>query len=593
MLFAVRVSTPEPLFTSTPVAPLIAPEYNVELPPLRVRVLVSSRVNPAPAMLAISSERASMSVPAAPTLTAIESISADPPASVRMPAFTATVPLKVLVPASVSSPAPALTRFAVPDTTPPNFTALATVRVVSAVIAALPFKFNKPYLLESPMVSAPDNTNRLANALSNTDSTDNVPPLKVSVPEPSAKLDPTCNAPALRRTPPAKVFEPDKTKADGPFFTSAPDPLITPPNAEAAAPLSVSVLPCRLTEPAPARLPNSSDATRFNVPPALTLTVAEFNSALPPTRFTVPAFTASVPVKVFTPDRVNSAVPPFTKLPVPLITPDKATALTAFTVELPASNPFPVNASAPAFAESPSVKVPSISSVFAICRAAAESLERRPPLSDKVPLPSARLFPIWIVPAASRTPPVKVFDPVSASADCPVFQRLPDVPLITPPKVVDAIPPTVSVLLCRFTDPVPARLPISSALANRSVPAASIISAAVFAIAVPPAIVRMPALTVVVPVKVFTPASVSWPAPALLNPNAPLTTPFKATALSTVSATLEARVTAPPIVRVPAFATLPNPSVPESVSALLKLRAVAESLETRPPLITIAPIPNA
>jgi hypothetical protein len=143
-LLAVKVSTAVPVFTSVPDAPLITPSWVVEVPPLNVSVLVSSLTCPAPAMLAICSEADNFSVPAAPTVTAIESASAEPPASVKNPAFTAVVPEKVLLPAKINSPAPVLLKLAVPDTVPPSFTWLATVNAVSATSAALPLKFKSP-----------------------------------------------------------------------------------------------------------------------------------------------------------------------------------------------------------------------------------------------------------------------------------------------------------------------------------------------------------------------------------------------------------------------------------------------------------------
>ena len=217
----------------------------------------------------------------------------------------------------------------------------------------------------SPITSEPDSTNLFASARSKTDSTDNVPPVNTKVPDPNARLDPTCSAPALNRTPPEKLFEPDNVSADRPFFTSTPDPLITPLKVDAAAPPKVSVLPCSSTEPAPASAPNSSEAARFKVPPAFTLTVAEFTRALPPTKLSVPAFTATVPENVFTPDKVNSLLPPFTRFPGPLTAPVRVTALAAFNTELPVILALPLSRSAPLFTESPSVKVPSNSSALA------------------------------------------------------------------------------------------------------------------------------------------------------------------------------------------------------------------------------------
>ena len=166
-------------------------------------------------------------------------------------------------------------------------------------------------------------------------------------------------------------------------------------------------------------------------------------------------------------------------------------------------------------------------------------------------------------------------------------------PLRIPLNVVDAEDPTVSVFPCRFTSPLPARLPISSEFASLRVPAAPTTTAPALAIAALPDRVSIPPLTVVVPEKVFVPPSVNWPSPALLMPKAPLTTPFIETALSTLSCTLDARATAPAIVNVPVFATSPKLSVPESCIPLFQLRAVVLSAEMRPPVMNTVPTPNA
>ena len=78
-------------------------------------------------------------------------------------------------------------------------------------------------------------------------------------------------------------------------------------------PLSVSVLPCRFTRPAPASEAISSLLASFNAPPELMVAAIAFTNALPPLRVRVPSFTAVVPLKVLTPLSVSSADPAFTK----------------------------------------------------------------------------------------------------------------------------------------------------------------------------------------------------------------------------------------------------------------------------------------
>ena len=52
----------------------------------------------------------------------------------------------------------------------------------------------------------------------------------------------------------------------------------------------------------------------FKVPAAFTLSCMVLASALPPLNVNIPPSTAVVPLKVFTPLRVSSAAPSFTKL---------------------------------------------------------------------------------------------------------------------------------------------------------------------------------------------------------------------------------------------------------------------------------------
>jgi hypothetical protein len=61
-------------------------------------------------------------------------------------------------------------------------------------------------------------------------------------------------------------------------------------------------------------------ALSLEIFPPLNTTVPVPNAALSPTK-TDPALTVAPPLNVFAPDNVNSPLPLFTNLPVPLITP--------------------------------------------------------------------------------------------------------------------------------------------------------------------------------------------------------------------------------------------------------------------------------
>ena len=225
------------------------------------------------------------------------------------------------------------------------------------------------------------------------ESLETVPPASLRTPAPAAAFAPSSSTPLLMLKPPLKVFAAARVKVADPIFTSAPEPLITPPKLEACAPLKVSVLPDKLTNPSPAKLAISSLALKFSAAPVFTVSTMLFASALPPTRVRLPALTVVVPLKVFTPDNVNSAVPAFTSPPLPPSAPANVAALARVIVLPPTSVPLPLKVRLPEFTESPSVKVPESNSAFASVRATAESLESRPPPRFKVPLPSAALFP--------------------------------------------------------------------------------------------------------------------------------------------------------------------------------------------------------
>jgi hypothetical protein len=154
-------------------------------------------------------------------------------------------------------------------------------------------------------------------------------------------------------------------------------------------------------------------------------------SALPPLSVSTPASTFVDPLKVFSPLKVNSSTPAFVKLYAPLTTPLSVAALATVKVVAAPSATFPLKVNAPLLVASPNPSVPLIANSFAKLRAAALSLEIRPPLKVTVPVPSAALSPTWIAPSLSVTPPLKVFAPLIVNNALPVFTRLP-APLMSP-----------------------------------------------------------------------------------------------------------------------------------------------------------------
>ena len=146
---------------------------------------------------------------------------------------------------------------------------------------------------------------------------------------------------------------------------------------------------------------------------------------------------------------------------------------------------------------------------------------------------------------------------------------------------------------CKFTAPAPANVAISSALASFSVPPAFTVTAILFANALPPLNVNVPASTTVAPLYVFAPESVNSALPAFVRSNAPLTTPLIVTSLATVSVVAADSAAAPDNVNAPVFVPSPKLSPPLSVNAFANVRALALSLAIFPPLNTTVPPPNA
>jgi hypothetical protein len=140
-------------------------------------------------------------------------------------------------------------------------------------------------------------------------------------------------------------------------------------------PPMVKVFPCKSTPPVPAKLAIASLAPNFKLPGDVTVTAPVSAIAEPPFNVSVPPVTVVVPVYVFAPPSVNSPVPAFVQLPLPLTTPFQFTALATVTVAFAVIAPAPPNVSTPVFAASPSVTLAPIEKPFPSVRAVAESLE--------------------------------------------------------------------------------------------------------------------------------------------------------------------------------------------------------------------------
>jgi hypothetical protein len=103
----------------------------------------------------------------------------------------------------------------------------------------------------------------------------------------------------------------------------------------------------------------------------------------------------------------------------------------------------------------------------------------------------------------------------------------------------------------------------------------------------------VPALTVTPPENVFAPLSVKIEPPNLVKENAPPSAPLKITALGTVTVVFAVNVPAPLNVNAPVFVPSPNVNAPPTEYAFVKVYAVAEELDSTPPVITSGPVPNA
>ncbi len=133
-----------------------------------------------------------------------------------------------------------------------------------------------------------------------------------------------------------------------------------------------------------------------------------------------------------------------------------------------------------------------------------------------------------------------MFVPERVSVPLPVLVTAPPEPLMPPLKLVLVLsPPAVSVLAPSVTEPAPASDPMVSDAAIFRVAPEATVTAFASTIAVPLFKLRMPADTVVRPVKVLVPDKVMVPLPCLVKAPVPEITP--ATVVLVLS---------PPVVRV-------------------------------------------
>jgi hypothetical protein len=188
-----------------------------------------------------------------------------------------------------------------------------------------------------------------------------------------------------------------------------------------------------------------------------------------------------------------------------------------------------------------------------------------------------------------------VFAPLNVNSPAPFFTNDPPAPLTTTPTL-DAVPPSiVSTFPCKFTVPVPAAVntPTVSLDPNFKLPLVANVNVVPSPIAAPPLTVSVPALTVVFPLYVFAPPSVSSPAPAFVNANAPPNAPPNTTPLAAVRVVADVIVPAPLNVNTPFFVASPNVTVPPNVIPFTNVRAVPSLLDTVPPFIANVPLPSA
>jgi hypothetical protein len=196
------------------------------------------------------------------------------------------------------------------------------------------------------------------------------------------------------------------------------------------------------------------------------------------------------------------------------------------------------------------------------------------PAFVKFPLPLTTPFQFTALATVTVEPAVSA--PVPPNVNAPLFVPSPNVtsaPMVKefptaradPESLETATPAVVNV---NSPDPRPASFPILTTL---------------------PA----PPVTVTPPVNVFTPLNVRTDAPALVNENAPPSTPPRVVGLSVVNVVLPVSVPPPLKVNAPLFVASPIVTAPPNEYPFVNVRAVAESLERAPAVIVSDPVPSA
>ena len=308
-----------------------------------------------------------------------------------------------------------------------------------------------------------------------------------------------------------------------------PEPASVAPCESVRAPITPAV-PVEVSNLPESRLkPPATFCTSSVVPEPREIVLLAREAPTPRTR--VPPRSEVDPVKVFAPFSVRVASPPLLKLYAPPTAPLSVVSLAMFKVVSAVSVVFEANVSAPLLKASPRNTVLEKDTAFAIVRCVRESLERRPPLKVRVPVPSAASLPSWIVPALKATPPVKGFEPLRTKVPGSLFTSDP-FPSMTPPKVPEA---RLNAVAFRFRAPAPLREAMVCAAVLRFVVPSSVKAVVTASEAVSltfktakvptdtfcpvrnaePASVSEPLATVVAPVYPLEPVSVRRPAPAL------------------------------------------------------------------------------
>ena len=228
-----------------------------------------------------------------------------------------------------------------------------------------------------------------------------------------------------------------------------PEPASVAPCESVRAP-STSAVPVEVSNLPESRLkPPAIFCTSSVVPEPREIVLLAREAPTPRTR--VPPRSEVDPVKVFAPFSVRVASPPLLKLYAPPTAPLSVVSLAMFKVVSAVKIAFEASVSAPLLVASPRNTVLERDTAFVIVRCARESLESRPPLKIKVPVPSAASLPTWTVPELKATPPVNRLEPLRTNVPGALFTSDP-LPSMTPPKVPEA---RLNAVVFRFRAPPP------------------------------------------------------------------------------------------------------------------------------------------